>query len=158
MISKINKDVKNVIDEAYKNPLINGMLTIFLVVYGGHAVESLPQNVLNFFNTPVMKILLIALIAVLVKTDLPNGLLAAVSFVLTMNMTKKYTNSYYENNDEDEDEDEVIDEDEDEDEDNVDNKDDDMNVNIDGGCSVSNTEVPPVVQGETSDFGSLLSN
>lgn len=152
MISKINKDVNNVIKEAYKNPLINGMLTIFLVVYGGHAVESLPSNVLNFFNTPIMKILLIALIAVLVKTDLPNGLLAAVAFVLTMNMTKKYTNSYYENNEEEEEDDN----DENEDEDDSVNND----INIDGGCSVSNIEVeePSVVQGETSDFGSLLSN
>ena len=101
MLNKVNTDLKGIVDEMYSQPIVAGMITLFLVLYGGLAVGNLPDYVMDVLSMPMVKVLMLAFIAVLTGLDTANGVLAAVAFVLTMNMLKKYTNSYYNDNDND---------------------------------------------------------
>ena len=115
MLNKANTDLKGIVDEMYSQPIVAGMITLFLVLYGGLAVGNLPEHVMDILNMPMVKVLMLGFIAVLTGLDTANGVLAAVAFVLTMNMLKKYTNSYFTNDNNENNEINEIDDDDDDD-------------------------------------------
>ena len=74
----------------YNNDIVSSMLTIFLVLYGGKAVKSLPDNIVNLFKVPIFRILSIALTAIVIgAADISTALMASVSFILTLTLIKR---------------------------------------------------------------------
>lgn len=92
-MSKVVNDVVQLIKDVYSNPIVSGLISLFLNMYGGLAVNNLPPSVLEIVNMPIVKFIIIVVIAVMTGLDINNGILASIGFILTMTMTKKLMNS-----------------------------------------------------------------
>jgi len=87
---KYLQSAEKIIIDFYNNNIVQSMLTLFLVLYGGKAVKSLPDNVVQMFQLPIFRIISIGLTAVVIGAASPStGVMAAVGFILTLTLLKK---------------------------------------------------------------------
>lgn len=77
-------------------PYISSMLMIFLTVYGGHAVPNLRENkaIVNFMKNPLVRIIGVAVIAITLKLSKTNGLLIAISFMLSLQLIDRVEDNF----------------------------------------------------------------
>lgn len=67
-----------------ENPIANGVIKIFLVVYASTIVQQLPNFMKKAFKNPAMKILFLSLVSYVGIKDPVMSLLIAIAFTLTM--------------------------------------------------------------------------
>jgi len=67
-----------------ENPLINGTLKVFLVIYAATIAPKLPNFLAKLFQNPVMKMIALFLISYTGIKDPVMSLMIAVAFTLTM--------------------------------------------------------------------------
>ena len=67
-----------------ENPIANGILKIFLVLYAGAVLPQLPNYIKKAFQNPVMKLFVLFLISYVGIKDPVMSLLIGVGFTLTM--------------------------------------------------------------------------
>jgi len=67
-------------------PIIHGMLRLFLILYGTMVAPSLPDAVLKWFNFVPFRILILFLIVWIEKHDPASAILAAIAFYMTLNV------------------------------------------------------------------------
>jgi len=67
-----------------ENPLVNGVLKIFLVFYAGAVAPKLPSVVANLFKNSIVKMIVLFLITYTGIKDPVISLMIAVAFTLTM--------------------------------------------------------------------------
>ena len=84
------QDLHMILNDTLNNKIVSTLISMFLVVYGGMAMPP-PNSVIKLFNIPLFRIFMIALIAVLTKASNSNGLMATISFILTLNIINRLT-------------------------------------------------------------------
>ena len=84
------QDLHMILNDTLNNKIVSTLISMFLVVYGGMAMPP-PNSVIKLFNIPLFRIFMIALIAVLTKASNSNGLMATISFILTLNIINRIT-------------------------------------------------------------------
>lgn len=68
------------------NPYVYAFLIIFCVAYAAVIAPQLPEGILAFLNQPLMRLVVIFLIAYLANKQNPTlALLVAIGFIITMN-------------------------------------------------------------------------
>ena len=67
-----------------ENPLINGTLKIFLIIYAATIAPKLPNFLVKLFKNPVIKMIVLFLISYTGIKDPVMSLMIAVAFTLTM--------------------------------------------------------------------------
>lgn len=72
-----------------QNPYFSAALTLFLVLYGALARPDLPDYVMNLFENPFFRVLVLVLIAFTATKNLQVALISAVVFTLTMNLVSE---------------------------------------------------------------------
>ena len=72
------------ISKLLSNELLSNGLKIFTVLYAVFLVDSLGDTLLNLYNNPLVRLLVVAMIAVLAKHDPVLAILITICFVLTM--------------------------------------------------------------------------
>lgn len=86
----IFKTLQKFLIDFYNNDIIQSMLTIFLVLYGGKAVRTLPDYIVELFKVPIFRVLSIGLTSIVIGAAGPTtGIMAAVSFILTLTLIKR---------------------------------------------------------------------
>jgi len=68
--------------ELLENPVLYGLIAVFLAVYGPRLHPRLPKNVRNLFNSSWFRVLVILLIVFLSSHDLKLSLLVSLAFLL----------------------------------------------------------------------------
>lgn len=69
-----------------QNPYLTGVLTLFLVLYGGLARPQLPKVVEDLFDNAIFRMVFMFLIAFLAVKNATIAIMVAVAFVLTMSI------------------------------------------------------------------------
>jgi hypothetical protein len=70
--------------ELFENPILYGLIAVFLAVYGPRLHPRLPQNIRNLFNSTWFRTLVILLIVFLSSHDLKLSLLVSLVFLLIL--------------------------------------------------------------------------
>lgn len=78
-------------------PYISSMLMIFLTVYGAHAVPNIKDSnsfLVELFKNPLFRVIAIAIISLVLKLDNTNGLLVAISFMISLQLIDRYEHTF----------------------------------------------------------------
>ena len=70
--------------ELLKNPVLYGLIAVFLAVYGPRLHPRLPKNIRKLFNSNWFRLLIILLIVFLSSHDLKLSLLVTLAFLLIL--------------------------------------------------------------------------
>jgi hypothetical protein len=70
--------------ELFENPILYGLIAVFLAVYGPRLHPRLPRNIRNLFNSTWFRTLVILLIVFLSSHDLKLSLLVSLVFLLIL--------------------------------------------------------------------------
>ena len=65
-----------------EDPILYGIIAVFLAVYGPRLHPRLPKNIRNLFNTNWFRVIVILLIVFLSSHDLKLSLLVTICFLL----------------------------------------------------------------------------
>ena len=73
----------------FSNKYSSNLITLFLVLYGGLAAPKLPQFMVNLFENPIFKIIILSLIVYKGNNDPMFAIMVAVVFTVTLDIIKK---------------------------------------------------------------------
>ena len=83
-MNRIVNDVNNLLKENLSNPIVSTVLHLFLVLYAGLAVPSLSGWLKVVFDNFAVRVVIIAIVAVLNNYNPALALSASVVFILTL--------------------------------------------------------------------------
>jgi len=75
----------------FSNEYSSTIATMFLVLYGGLAAPKLPQFVVNLFDNPIFRLIVLSLIVYKGNKDPKFSIMIAVVFTMTLNIINKQT-------------------------------------------------------------------
>ena len=67
-----------------ENKYVNGILTLFIVLYASMIGPELPTVVKNLFSNTIFKMFILFLVIIMGSTDPKLAIIIAIAFVLTM--------------------------------------------------------------------------
>ena len=88
----------------YKNDFLRASIGLFLILYSGLIAPKLPKSVLEVFNNPIIKFLIIFIISFLSNSNKNLAIISSVAFIITIqvlnskNLSENFSNninSYY---------------------------------------------------------------
>ena len=85
-IKNIERSVEGHLQTALRNPYIMAVLKIGLVLYAAQIAPKVSPMITSIFQNTIFKIVAIALIAYIAEIDFQLAIIAAVVFVLSMNL------------------------------------------------------------------------
>ena len=83
-MNRIVNDVNNLLKENLSNPVVSTVLHLFLVLYAGLAVPSLSGWLKGVFDNFAVRVVIIAIVAILNNYNPALALSASIVFILTL--------------------------------------------------------------------------
>ena len=80
-----NNDINSLMSPL-EQPLVAGLLRLFLVLYGGMVAPALPDSILKYFGYVPVRIFILFLIVWLANHDPTTAILVSVGLVVSMNV------------------------------------------------------------------------
>lgn len=74
---------------AMANPILASTLTLLLILYGSLARADLPDYVMNLFENPFFRMLILFLIAFTASKDARISLIVSLVFLISMNLVSE---------------------------------------------------------------------
>jgi len=88
-VDEILETVDGSLKTVFANEHASTIITIFLVLYGGLAAPKLPNFIVNLFDNPVFRIIVLSLIVYKGNNDPKFAIMVAVAFTITLNIASK---------------------------------------------------------------------
>ena len=71
------------------NPYVTATMTLFVILYGALARPDLPDFVMNLFDNPIFRLVVLFLIGFISVRNTQVALIVALAFTITMNLVSE---------------------------------------------------------------------
>jgi len=92
VVQKSLKTTLFIAGKTLKHPVVSTVLAMMVALYGGVIAPKLPMWLIKMLDTPLMRIFVIALIAMMANINIQLALVISVAFIITMQLFSKRQN------------------------------------------------------------------
>jgi len=90
VLSPIIKESEKILNKGLGNPYINTSIKVFIGLYAALAAPQLPPSIILLLDNTVVRVLWAFLIVFLALGDPGIALMAAIAFIVTLQLANKY--------------------------------------------------------------------
>lgn len=88
-MNQFSEQIMTQFNTAMSNPIFSSVLTLFVILYGTMARPNLPDYIMNLFENPFFRLLVLFLIAFTASKDTKAALLVSLVFLISMNLVSE---------------------------------------------------------------------